>query len=89
MKNDTAKEALKVVDLLKHEFRDNPEVDLEAAAVSSNVYTALGNENLSKEMLDQAIELATGTPELVSPEVGMEMAERTCRWYKHCDSKYV
>lgn len=75
VKNDTAKEALKVVGLIKHEFRDNPEAELEAAAAASNVYTALGNQTQSSEMLDRAMDLAANMPEIISHRVGMELAE--------------
>lgn len=75
VKTNTAKEALKVVDLMKHEFRDSPQADLEAAAVASEVYTALGNGKLSEEMLDKATALAAEHPEFVSAEVGMELAQ--------------
>lgn len=75
VKKDTAKEALKVVDLMKHEFRDSPQADLEAAAVASEVYTALGNRKLSEEMLDKATALAAKHPEFVSPDVGLELAQ--------------
>jgi len=75
VKLSTAKEALKVLDLIKHEFHDNPQADLEAATVGSEIYTALGNEKLSEEMLDKAVALAADYPGFVSADVGVGLAQ--------------
>ncbi len=75
VKKGSAKDALKVIDSIKHEFRENPAAELEAAAVGSGVYTALGNDAASAEMLDKAIDLASNGPELVSSDIGVDLAK--------------
>lgn len=75
VKKDSAKDALKIVESIKYEFRDNPAAELEAATVGSSVYTALGNDKMSTEMLEKAVDLASNHPQLVSSDVGMDLAK--------------
>jgi len=75
--NNAAKDALKVIDSIKYEFRDDPLAELEATAAGCSVHAALGNTELSQTALDRAIELASDSPELLSADLGTELA-RAC-----------
>jgi len=75
VKNDSAKDALKIVESIKYEFRDNPLAELEAAVAGSNVLTALGHDEKSREALDKAVDLASNHPDLISADVGIDLAQ--------------
>jgi len=75
VRNNSAKDALKVVESIRYEFRDDPQAELEAATVHSHIYSALGNDKASGEMLEKAVELAAGNPGLVSADVGIDLAQ--------------
>lgn len=77
LRRDAPKDALKIVDSMKYEFRGNPLAELAAAAVGSDVYSALGNHKASSEMLDKAVALARDNPELVTADTGADLA-RAC-----------
>lgn len=77
VKNNTAKDALRVIDSIKYEFKDNPQADLEATITSSAVHAAMGNKQKSEEALEKSLKLAASHPEMVSADLGMELAE-TC-----------
>jgi len=71
----TLKDALKVIESVKYAFRDDPLAELEAAAVGSQVYSALGNDKASATVLETAIGLASKHPELVSADAGMDLVQ--------------
>jgi tetratricopeptide (TPR) repeat protein len=66
---------LKVIESVKYAFRDDPVAELEAAAVGSQVYSALGNDKASEAMLETAIDLASKHPALVSANAGMDLVQ--------------
>jgi len=75
IRKDSAKDALKVIESVKYAFRDDPVAELEAAAVGSQVYSALGNDKASEAMLETAIDLASKHPALVSANAGMDLVQ--------------
>ncbi len=75
VKNGSAKDALKIVESIKYEFRGDSRAELEAAVATSNVFIALGQKEKSKEMLEKAIDLASTNHDLVSADVEIDLAE--------------
>lgn len=75
VRKGAAKDALKIIESIKYEFRDNSQADLEAAAVGSIVHSALGNDKLSEEMLEKAIGIASEQPQAVSADISMDLAQ--------------
>jgi len=70
-----AKDALKVVESMKYEFRACPQAELEAAVAGNKVQAALGNEKISRASLERAIDLASQHPDLIAPQVGVELSQ--------------
>ncbi len=77
VKRESGNEALRIARSIASEFEHSPLAKLEAATVSSTVYTALGNEKESAGALEDALSIADQQPELISAEVGMSLA-RAC-----------
>lgn len=77
VKNNAAKEALKVVGNIKHEFRTSPEAEVCAAVTASLVHDAMGQGDKANQALDQALSLVDGRPGLIDPEAAMDFA-RVC-----------
>jgi CheY-like chemotaxis protein len=75
LKNSSGKDALKTIDAIKYEFRDNPQAELEAAAVGSTIHAALGNDKPGKVAIEKAIELATRHPELLNADGGVDLVQ--------------
>lgn len=76
VRNKSGKDALKIIDSMQYEFRDDPLAKLEASVAAVGVYTAMGSEQRSKEELDKATRLALSQPDIVSADVAMELAAR-------------
>ncbi|HSH28289.1 MAG TPA: response regulator [Thiohalobacter sp.] len=76
-KQGSAKEGLKVLDQLRHECREDPRTGLVAAVAESAVQQALGNASQAAAVLDSALELAAGQPELLTGAAGNELVQ-TC-----------
>ena len=58
VQNDSAKEALKIADAIRHVFPNNAQAALGATVVESHIHQAIGNQKRSEELLEQAIRLA-------------------------------
>jgi len=81
VQQESTSEALRVAQSIASEFEHSPLAKLEAATVTSKVYTALGNEKESADALEDALSIAEQQPELVSANVGMSLA-RSCLEHK-------
>ncbi len=77
IKNNSAKEALKVVDNIKHEFKLDPAAEVAAVVTGSLVQEALGRGDKAMDAIDQAMQLVEGKPGLIDPEVALDFA-RVC-----------
>lgn len=75
VRKQSAKDALKIVDSMKYEFRKDPQAELAAAAAGSQVYSAMGNAQASSELLEKAIACAGENPDLVTADIGMDLAK--------------
>lgn len=81
VKRESGNEALRVAQSISSEFEHSPLAKLEAATVSSSIYTALGNEKESAGALADALSMAEQQPELISADIGMSLA-RACLQHK-------
>ncbi|VAW78247.1 Chemotaxis regulator - transmits chemoreceptor signals to flagelllar motor components CheY [hydrothermal vent metagenome] len=81
VKRESGNEALRVAQSINSEFEHSPLAKLETATVTSNVYTALGNEKESAGALEEALSMVEQQPELVSAELGMSLT-RACLQHK-------
>jgi len=77
LQRESNTEALRIATSISTEFEHSPLAKLEAATVTSKVYSAQGNAKESASALADALEIATQQPELVSADVGMSLA-RSC-----------
>jgi len=77
VQRESTSEALRVAGSIGAEFEHSPLAKLEAATVTSQVYSALGNENESTGALADALAIAAQQPELVSADIGLSLA-RSC-----------
>ena len=77
LQREASTEALRIATSINAEFEHSPLAKLEAATVTSQVYSAQGNEKESASALADALAIATQQPELVSANVGMSLA-RSC-----------
>ncbi len=68
-----AREALKVVDNMRHEFKDDPAADFEAAVMGARVHGALGQGERAAESLDKALAALRERPDLVSETAATEL----------------
>ncbi|HSJ49608.1 MAG TPA: response regulator [Gammaproteobacteria bacterium] len=75
--NDSAKEALKVADAIKHVFPNDPQAALGATVVESHIQKAMGNEKRSQELLEQALQTCNREETTVTTEIGLDLA-RLC-----------
>ena len=76
LRSNEAKDALRVIDSMQYEFRNNPQARLEASVAAAGLYAATGNDEKSKGELEKAIHLALNQPDIVSADVGMELAQQ-------------
>ncbi len=81
VKRESTTEALRVARSINTEFDHSPLAQLEAATITSNVYSAIGSEKESAESLEEALALAEQQPQLVSADIGMSLA-RSCLEFK-------
>lgn len=77
VRKDTAREALKVLDQMKHEFRGDKQADLAAAVTESSVHRAMGEEDEARTSLERAMKIAREHPDILTDVVGNELVE-TC-----------
>lgn len=75
VRNNSAKEALKVVDNIKHEFKLDPAAEVAAVVTSSLVHEAMGKPDKAMEAIDKAMELLEGKPGLIDPEAALDFAK--------------
>ncbi|TAN48021.1 MAG: response regulator [Methylococcaceae bacterium] len=75
VKKDAAVEAVKLVDTMTREFRDDPAAQLQTSLVDSVVQQALGNAELSQQAAGRAIELFQRHPDKVGSDTAMDLAE--------------
>lgn len=73
MKGDNAKEALRYVDLIKHEFKNDNEARLTAALAKEKIYRDTGQESRSAEAAQEALEIFAQLPAISSSELAMEL----------------
>lgn len=74
VKNDSAKEALKVADAIKHVFPNDARAALGATVVESHIHKVMGNDKRSQELLGQAIRTSQQDPDQISTETGLDLA---------------
>ncbi len=77
LRKQSSAEALCVAQSISREFNHSPLARLEAATVSSRIYSALGNETESAGALSDALSIAAQQPELLSSDIGLSLA-RSC-----------
>jgi CheY-like chemotaxis protein/Tfp pilus assembly protein PilF len=76
VKNDSAKEALKIADAIRHVFPNDAEAALGATVVESHIHQAMGNHKRSEELLEQAIRMAEAQEHAISTEIGLDLASQ-------------
>lgn len=79
VRNDSGKEALKVVDAIRHVFPNDPQAALGALVAEGHVQQAMGNGKRSQELLDQAIQLCQRDEAEVTTAAGLDLAELCLR----------
>lgn len=72
---DEPNEALKILAVGKHEFRDNAEAAVQAAVVESMAYQKLGDPGKAAAALQEADKLVEGLGGKVSSDITMDMAK--------------
>jgi CheY-like chemotaxis protein/TolA-binding protein len=77
VKNDSAKEALKVADAIKHVFPNDPQAALSATVAESQIHKATGNDKRSQELLEQALQTCKSEQGCITTETGLDLA-RLC-----------
>jgi tetratricopeptide (TPR) repeat protein len=75
VKNESAKEALKITDAIRHVFPGDEQATLAALAVEGQVHKAMGNEKRSLELLEQAHGICKASEHPVATEAGLDLAE--------------
>ena len=77
VENDSAKEALKIADAIKHVFPNDPQAALGATVAESRIHQAMGNEKRSQELLEQALQTCKSEQGSITTETGLDLA-RLC-----------
>lgn len=77
VKNDNTKEAMRYLDVIKHEFKDDDQAKLAAAATLSKIYKDAGQDEKSEQALAEAMELLEASRNLANKEIALELTE-TC-----------
>jgi tetratricopeptide (TPR) repeat protein len=75
VQKDSPADALKVVSSLKQEFSDSQDAGIMAAVMESEIYHKQGNDELSEQALNKALEAYTNQPDSVSSDIALQMAQ--------------
>ncbi len=75
IKNDNPKEALKAIELAKHEFKDNEQAQIAATLSKSKVFKEMGQEKESLALIDEAAELAKNSSTPIKDKLAIELTE--------------
>ena len=73
--NDNSKEALRTVEQLKYEFKNDPQAKLAAALARGKIYAELDNQAGSQAAIEEAAELLSQQRCQFSNELAMELTE--------------
>ncbi len=73
--NDNSKEALRIVDQLKHDFKNDSEAKLAASVSKGKIYSQIGRESESRAAIDEAAELFSKNQSHLSKELAIELTE--------------
>ena len=75
IKNDNPKEALKAIELAKHEFKDDEQAQIAATLSKSKVFKEMGREKESLALIDEAAELAKNSSTPIKDKLAIELTE--------------
>jgi len=76
-KTNASSEALKTLAQMREEYANHPEAELRASTLEADVYKALGNEELSQQALQKALDLCGSLGNQTPRDLQLEVA-RTC-----------
>ena len=75
VKNDNPKEALKAIELAKHEFKNDEQAQIAATLSKSKVFKEMGRENESLALIDEVSELAKNSSTPIKDTLAIELTE--------------
>lgn len=84
-KNNNPREALRTIELIKNQFKDDGQAKLMAALTKSDIYLQTGQTAKSKEAADEAIALYSQNPDAVDAEISLELI-KTCLDHGNTDN---
>ncbi|MFC1751350.1 tetratricopeptide repeat protein [Pseudomonadota bacterium] len=75
LKNGNPKDAMRYLDVIKHEFKDDEQAKLAAATTKSKIYKEMGQSEKSEQALAEAMEMLSSAPNLADNETALELTE--------------
>jgi len=75
VKNDNPKEALKTIDLAKHEFKGDEQAQIAMTLSKSKVFKQMGREKESLVLIDEIIALAKNASSPIKDSLAIELTE--------------
>lgn len=73
--NDKPKDALKSIELVKHQFKGDEQAQIAATLSKSKVYKAMGKEKQSLELIDEVSEMVKNTSTPLKDNLALEITE--------------
>jgi len=75
IENKKPKEALKAIELVKHEFKEDEQAQIAATLSKSKVFKAMGREKQSLELIDEVSELVEKSSVPIKNNLALELTE--------------